>query len=149
MRRRRLVTAPNIPFGDIFMTKALLTFALVFGAGLAANGLYMLADPQAWYFAIPGVTTTGPFNQHFLRDIGLIFVFLGSAFALGAARREVRTLLWGAGAVWLSGHALFHFWEVATGICGPDALARDFPAVTTPALVALALTAWSARHAER
>lgn len=131
------------------MTRAILAFAVLFGAGLAANGLFMLADPQTWYFAVPGVTTTGPFNQHFLRDIGLIFVFLGSAFALGAARHDVRTLLWGAGAIWLSGHALFHFWEVAVGICGPDALARDFPAVTTPALVAIALFIWSARHARR
>lgn len=131
------------------MTKAILTFATLFGLGLAANGIFMLADPQAWYFAIPGVTTTGPFNQHFLRDIGLIFVFLGSAFALGAARGDVRPLLWGAGAVWLSGHALFHFWEVAAGICGPDALLRDFPAVTTPALLAIALTIWSVRHADR
>ncbi len=131
------------------MTKAILAFAILFGAGLAANGFYMLADPQAWYLAVPGVTTTGPFNQHFLRDIGLIFVFLGSAFALGAARRDVRPLLWGAGAVWLSGHALFHFWEVAAGICGPDALLRDFPAVTTPALLAIALTVWSVRHADR
>lgn len=27
----------------------------------------------------------------------------------------------------LSGHALFHFWEVAVGICSASALARDFP----------------------
>ncbi len=57
----------------------------------------MLANPQAWHFAIPGVTTTGPLNQHFLRDIGLIFVFLGSAFALGAAgwarKRAIRRIL--------------------------------------------------------
>ncbi|MBB3902860.1 hypothetical protein [Methylobacterium brachythecii] len=126
---------------------AILAFAALFGLGLTANGIFMLADPQAWYFAIPGVTATGPFNQHFLRDIGLIFVLLGSAFALGAARSDARTVLWGAGAAWLSGHALFHFWEVAAGICGPEVLPRDFPAVTLPALIAIALTIWSVRHA--
>jgi len=36
--------------------------------------------------AVPCVTSTGPFIQHFLRDIGLIFVFLGGAFLLGTAR---------------------------------------------------------------
>jgi hypothetical protein len=129
------------------MHKIMTAFAALFGVGLAANGLYMLAAPEAWYFAVPGVTTTGPFNQHFLRDIGLIFVLLGGAFALGAARPHARVLLWGCGAIWLSGHALFHFWEVAAGICGVDVLPRDFPAVTLPALIAIALTIWASRDA--
>ena len=92
---------------------------------------------------MPGVTSTGPFNQHFLRDIGLIFVFLGGAFLVGAARPQVRILLWGAGAIWLLGHALFHFWEVAVGICSPSDLVRDFPAVTLPAIIASVLTLWA------
>ena len=98
----------------------------------------MLVSPAAWYFAVPGVTTTGPFNQHFLRDIGLIFVLIGLAFLVGIARPAMRVMLWGAAALWLAGHALFHFWEVAVGICGPSALARDFPAVTLPAIIAAA-----------
>jgi hypothetical protein len=48
--------------------------------------------------------------------------------------------------LWLSFHALFHFWEVAVGICGASALARDFPAVTLPALLALGLTFWAQRE---
>jgi len=116
----------------------------VLGLGLAANGLYMLASPANWYFAVPGVTTTGPFNQHFLRDIGLIFVLLGLLFAGGAARPAWRLPFWGLGAIWLSGHALFHVWEVAVGICGARALARDFPAVSLPAIIAILLTLWAA-----
>jgi len=57
----------------------------------------------------------------------------------------MRVALWGASALWLSGHALFHVWEVAVGICGPSALARDFPAVSLPALIALALATWAWR----
>ncbi len=125
---------------------ACLALAALLGAGLTANGLYMLASPVAWYFAVPGVTTTGPFNQHFLRDIGLIFVLIGVAFVIGAARPALRVTLWGGAALWLAGHALFHVWEVAVGICGVSALARDFPAVTLPALIAVALTVWAARH---
>jgi hypothetical protein len=117
--------------------------AIVLGLGMAANGLFMLINPASWYFAVPGVTTTGPFNQHFLRDIGLIFLLIGGAFLFGAARPALRASLWGAAALWLSGHALFHFWEVAVGICGPSALGRDFPAVTLPALIALALAGWA------
>ena len=123
--------------------------AATLGLLLGANGIFMLVAPTDWYFAVPGVTTTGPFNQHFLRDIGLIFVLIGAAFLYGAARPHVRVALWGAATLWLAGHALFHIWEVAVGICGPSALARDFPAVTLPALGAACLTAWAVRSARR
>lgn len=114
------------------------------GAGGIVNGIAMLAVPWRWYAAVPGVTATGAFNQHFIRDIGMTFVLLGAAFLIGAARRRHRALLWFAGATWLTGHAVFHAWEVVSGICGPDAIARDFPAVTLPALIAivLAIHAW-------
>ncbi len=120
-----------------------LAMAVLLGLGDLANGLFMLASPVAWYFAVPGVTTTGPFNQHFLRDIGIIFLFLGAAYLIGVARAEYRVVLWGVATLWLCSHATFHFWEVAVGICGASALARDFPAVTLPALMGVALTLWA------
>lgn len=123
-----------------------LVVALVLGLGLLANGIIMLMVPEPWYFTIPGVTDTGPFNQHFLRDIGLIFLLLGAAVLIGLARPQQRPLLWGMTALWLSGHALFHLWEVAAGICSPSAIPRDFPAVTLPALIAIALTFWALRR---
>ena len=120
-----------------------LGVALALGVATEANGLFMLAAPEAWYFAVPGVTTTGPFNQHFLRDIGLIFLFIGAAFLAGTALPRYRVVLWAAPTLWLWGHALFHFWEVAVGICGPSALARDFPAVTLPAIIGTVLVLWA------
>ena len=126
------------------MLKAIcITVAVVLGVAAIANAIYMLAAPEAWYFAVPGVTTTGPFNQHFVRDIGLIFLFLGIAFLLGAAQPHLRVLLWAASTIWLSGHGLFHFWEVAVGICAVSDLSRDFPAVTLPALLGAAITTWA------
>jgi len=124
-----------------------LAAAVLLGIAAIANGIYMLAAPESWYFAVPGVTTTGPFNQHFVRDIGIVFLFLGGSFLLGAARPELRIVLWAAPSIWLSAHALFHFWEVAAGICGPSAIARDFPAVTLPAIIGLAITAWAITQA--
>jgi hypothetical protein len=91
------------------------------------------------------VTTTGEFNQHFIRDIGEVYLFVGAAFVWGAARQGSRVLLWTAPTTWLVGHALFHFWEVAVGICGLSAVARDFPGVTLPALIAVLLSAWAYR----
>jgi hypothetical protein len=69
---------------------------VLFGVALGANGIFMLVAPENWYFAVPGVTSTGPFNQHFFREIGLIFLLLGGAFLVGAARPQVRVLLWAA-----------------------------------------------------
>lgn len=120
--------------------------AVVLGIALGANGVFMLASPEAWYFAVPGVTDTGPFNQHFLRDIGLIFVLMAGGFLVGAARPRLRVLLWAVPTIWLSGHALFHFWEVAVGICSPSVLPRDFPAVTLPAIIGVVLTFWAIHH---
>lgn len=131
------------------MTKTVcIGIALALGVGGLANGLFMLAAPETWYYVVPGVTSTGPFNQHFLRDIGLIYLFLGMAFLTGAALPQVRVVLWGAATLWLCGHAFFHFWEVAVGICGPSALARDFLDVTLPGLIGAVLTWWAAAHGQ-
>lgn len=128
------------------MTRQLaLSLAMLLGVGAAANGLFMLTSPANWYFAVPGVTTTGPFNQHFLRDSGLIFVLVAIALLVGAVRPTTRPALWSAAALWLVGHALFHLWEVAVGICGPGALAQDFPAVTLPAILTAGLALWAWR----
>ncbi|CUS45286.1 MAG: hypothetical protein V4610_05400 [Pseudomonadota bacterium] len=121
--------------------------AAILGLGAVANGLIMLVVPGDWYVAVPGVTTTGPFNQHFIRDIGLIFVLIGVAYIWGAARPAMRVALWGAATFWLAGHALFHLWEVAVGICGTSAIARDFPAVTLPAMIGAGFTVWALRDA--
>lgn len=120
-----------------------IAVSVVLGTAAIANGTFMLIDPERWYYAVPGVTTTGLFNQHFVRDIGLIFLLVGGAFLVGAVRPNLRIVSWAAPSIWLSGHALFHFWEVAVGICSPSVLARDFPAVTLPALIGLAITAWA------
>ena len=49
-----------------------VTMAALNGLFLFGNGLFMLLAPSTWYHFVPGVTHTGPFNQHFIRDIGLI-----------------------------------------------------------------------------
>jgi hypothetical protein len=110
---------------------------------LSANGLFMLVAPAAWYEFVPGVTQTGFFNQHFIRDIGIIQLFLGVAFAVGWARPEWRIGLWAVATLWLATHATFHLWEVAVGICAPSAILRDFPGVSLPALIGAVLTLWA------
>jgi hypothetical protein len=120
--------------------------AVLIGALALVNGIYMLVAPEHWYFAVPGVTNTGAFNQHFLRDIGLVYLFVAAAFLIGAERAQHRVVLWAAASLWLGAHALFHVWEVAVGICAPPVLVRDFPAVTLPALIGAGLTLWAAAN---
>lgn len=126
-----------------------LALAVLLGLGAAANGAFMLLSPANWYFAVPGVTTTGPFNQHFVRDIGLTFLLVAVALLAGVSKPGARVAWWGAATLWLAGHALFHLWEEAVGICGPGALVQDFPAVTLPALLTGALATWAWRDARR
>ncbi|WP_185753231.1 hypothetical protein [Pseudomonas fluorescens] len=121
----------------------ILIFAAILGVAMAANGVFMLINPSLWYTAVPGVERTGLFNQHFIRDIGLLYVAIGAAFIGGSVSPIYRVLLWASATTWLTAHALFHFWEVAAGICGPDVLWVDFPAVTLPSIVGIGLTFWA------
>lgn len=123
--------------------------AVVLGLAMLLNGIAMMIDPFQWFFTVPGVAKTGPFNQHLVRDIGLIDIMIGGAFLAGAFRPAIRVAAWGLPALWLTGHAIFHFWEVMVGICVPSVLLSDFPAVTMPALIGLGLTlgAWRSRTA--
>jgi uncharacterized protein YjeT (DUF2065 family) len=119
------------------------------GLFLFANGLFMLVAPMAWYNTVPGVIDTGSFNLHFIRDIGIIQMFLGAAFGVGMIQPEHRFELWAAATAWLVAHASFHLWEVAVGISSPSTILRDFPAVTLPALIGVVLTAWAWRTSSR
>ncbi|WP_284315884.1 hypothetical protein [Labrys miyagiensis] len=110
---------------------------------LTINGVVMIIVPYTWYELVPGVTDTGFFNQHFVRDIGMIQVLLGLAFLFGMSMPSRRIDFWLAATVWLSAHALFHFWEVAVCISPVSAIPRDFVGVTLPALVGILLCLWA------
>ncbi|MBC8187620.1 MAG: hypothetical protein H8E78_05350, partial [Proteobacteria bacterium] len=50
------------------------------GVTTFANALWMLAGPMHWYTELPAaVPDTGPFNPHFVRDIGCTFLTTGVA----------------------------------------------------------------------
>lgn len=119
------------------------------GGAMFANGLFMLIDPLAWYWRVPTVPDTGPFNQHFIRDIGLIYLFIGAAYLAGLARPEWRTGSWLVASAWLLAHAVFHGWEIAVGICAPATIRQNFSAVYLPGLIGLAGAGWAWKEARR
>ena len=113
--------------------------ALLLGVAMLGNGVFMTIAPESWYWMVPGVPDRGPFNQHFVRDIGFIYVLGGAVYIYGSVYTKHRLLLWLMPTAWLVCHAIFHVWEVIVGICGPEPLIEDFGGVTIPALLGLGL----------
>lgn len=112
------------------------------GLFLFGNGLFMLITPMAWYDFVPSVTPTlVPLTSTSSAILGL-FRCSSAPFGIGMIQPARRFDLWAAATSWLIAHASFHLWEVAVGISSPSAILRDFPAVTLPALIGVALTAW-------
>ena len=63
-------------------------------AVLGGNGLAMLFAGLWWYGVVPGVTATGPYNPHFVRDIGAAYLVAGAG--RGLVRLEAARGLAGA-----------------------------------------------------
>ena len=106
---------------------------------LGANGLVMLFAGYWWYGVVPGVTATGPYNPHFVRDIGAIYVVVGGALAWFAARPRQGWPALCAAAVFMVLHAAIHVFDA---VCGTKPLAdmtRDFAAIYLPTLIMVVL----------
>jgi hypothetical protein len=118
--------------------------AWVLGIGLAANGLIMLAAPAEWYAMVPGVAGTGPFNAHFVRDIGVAYLVAGATLPWSAVNRAARSAAL-AGAAFLALHALVHLWDAAAGREHAHQLLVDLPSVFLPPALAIWI-AWRRRN---
>lgn len=112
---------------------------LLLATGLGANGAAMLAQPAAWYHAVPGVIYTGPLNMHFVRDIGAAYLASAAGLAWRALRGPAAAPAAQWGALFLGLHAAIHVGETLAGLCGWRQLLADTPGVLLPALLAAAL----------
>jgi hypothetical protein len=115
---------------------------LLLGIGLlwVATGVLIFADPHGFYDRTPGLAMMGPYNVHFIRDVGLAFVAAGISTAFGAWQRN-RSLA-SAGTGWPFLHALFHLQIWSHRVFPFDAIAAfDFIAVIAPAFLAVILAA--------
>lgn len=111
--------------------------AAVLGFGGAANGVVMLAAPALWYDSVPGLAHTGPFNPHFVMDIGVAYL-VASMTLLARAWRPRYWPAAVAGAAFLIGHAAIYVADVVTERTGNVGV--DVWLVIVPALLA----AWAA-----
>lgn len=121
------------------------------GLGLAAllnagNAVWMLADPAGWYAELPAaVPDTGPFNAHFVRDVGSAFAVMSVALLWAAFRPALRAPLLGLVSVFYVLHALVHVTDTLAGRLPASHWGIDFPGVYAPALLMVAFTALAAR----
>lgn len=111
--------------------------AITLGLLAAGNGAVMLIAGRRWFEATPGVAETGPFNPHFVADVGAAYLVAGLALAL----RGVRPALWPAavaGAAFYAAHALIHVGGIIAGHAAHAGF--DLALVIAPA----ALSLWAA-----
>ena len=117
-------------------------------AMLAANALAMLLAGPWWYGAVPGVTATGPYNAHFIKDIGAIYLVCAAALAAFAWRPAKAAPTLAAASAFLVLHAAIHIADaLASPVCGAN-LVRDFPGVFLPALLSAGLLVCHLSHKE-
>ena len=63
-----------------------VTMAALLALVLGVNGLAMLFAGPWWYGVVPASPPTGPFNPHFVRDIGAAYLVAGVGLGWFAAR---------------------------------------------------------------
>ena len=113
---------------------------LVLGVGHLGNGVWMLLDPGHWYSDLPaGVPDYGPFNEHFVRDIGCAFVTAGIALVWAAWSVRHRFPLVVAAGLFVGTHAVLHVFDTGRGVVSSDHWWLDLPSVYLPAVVLLAV----------
>ena len=98
------------------------------------NGLAMLFAGSTWWVTVPGAPETGPYNPHFVQDVGAAFLAAGLALAVRAWRpRYWQAAMAGSG--FLAMHAAIHLVMIAGG--HDHHAAADFATVMVPAALAL------------
>ncbi len=112
-----------------------------------ANGLLMLIAPMTWYELIPGASETGPFNVHFVRDIGIAFTAAGAGLWLAvgdAAWKSASTAI--VAMIFIGGHGILHFVEMFAHHLDLGAALRDAALIVLPAAIA---GWWAVREVQR
>ena len=96
----------------------------------------MLAAPEQWYHGIPAdVPDFGPFNHHFVRDIGAAYLAAGVALCWSAARPAVRFPLLVAASLFFGLHALVHLLDMAAHRVDAHHWWLDWPTVYVPPML--------------
>jgi hypothetical protein len=91
-----------------------IVLALV-GVVLAFNGVHMLFASEHWYHSIDSVPFTGPFNSHFVRDIGCAYLAAAIGLLLGTWRTRWLIPAGLPALTFLALHAAVHVFDSLAG----------------------------------
>lgn len=69
-------------------------------------GTAIFSAPRHFHALTPGVALLGPFNAHFIRDIGLVYIASGLVGLYGVRSGSISLCV--AAALWSCLHAVFH-----------------------------------------
>ncbi|HRI87915.1 MAG TPA: hypothetical protein PLJ47_03885 [Candidatus Hydrogenedentes bacterium] len=108
----------------------------ILGALSILNGIWMIGSAPTWFENLPGrVADFGPYNGHFIRDIGLAYLISGIGFVWSAFHLRACRPIIIAQAFWAGGHALLHVADMIVGRVGAIHWILDFPGVLFPGVV--------------
>jgi hypothetical protein len=120
---------PPTRLGDPWTTLFVLA-----AIGNVITALWMLASPMSWYTHLPGaVPDFGPYNEHFIRDLGCMFLTWGGALAWAAWSPPTRIVILTVLCAWFGGHALVHVYDTARGFVPAAHWLLDIPLCYAPA----------------
>jgi hypothetical protein len=104
------------------------------------NGIWMLAAPESWYKDLPAaVPDTGPYNGHFIRDLGVVFVLIAAGFFWCAVRLHQSKPVLLVITLFFVGHAILHVLDLLESRLPHSHWRIDAPAVFLPALILIIL----------
>ncbi|MEM7729582.1 MAG: hypothetical protein AAF311_09935 [Pseudomonadota bacterium] len=94
------------------------------------TSIAMFLAPSTVFHTLPGATMTGPFNRHFVMDVGIVFFVCGLAIVWGMRKRDATALMFAF--AWPCLHALLHLymWVMRS-------FALDLPAAANFGLIQL------------
>lgn len=109
---------------------------IVLGLATFLVGPTAFFAPHAFYENVPGVAMMGPFNLHFIQDVGLAFTVSGAAMVVGGWQRNRGVAL--TGAAWPALHGVLHLYiQIQRGLPGDLPMWFDLVAVILPAFLGL------------
>ena len=122
-------------------------FYLIFCVFCVVNGAWMLFFPLSWYTNLPAdVPHTGPFNPHFVRDLGVVYIVVALAFGWSARNIDRSRPVHLALTAFFAGHALIHLADIVVVRLPHSHWLIDTPGVFAPALIMIVLAVPSVRR---
>lgn len=112
----------------------------IMGVLALANGVYMINQPEHWYYNLPGkIPDMGAYNGHFIRDIGLAYMISGIGFLWSIPYVAKCRIVHIGNTLFVTGHAALHVVDIASERLPMDHILHDAPGVLIPGVIMLVL----------